>query len=177
MCALEACLSILLTDNAITAISPIFTANTWSVERTAWARGRSFWQTEVLNFRKAREAFNILCDQLCPCVNPQTVSMLDLDHAKRYLQVPSTGLPVMLHSMMLPTCLVFEAAVCSIFLDLCKALANISGVYRKRPITLPIPTLADSWYSEGAEGSPHNSYRGPARIHVGQAFGHLKGRW
>ncbi|KAK0133219.1 Protein ALP1-like [Merluccius polli] len=61
--------------------------NAWYIERTPQERGHSFWETEVLqkflekdwyvNFRMPKEAFNILCDQLRPYVNPQTTNMLD----------------------------------------------------------------------------------------------------
>ena len=68
-------------------LSLSFIANAWYIERTPGERGHSFWETEVLqkflekdwyvNFRMPKEAFNILCDQLRPYVNPQTTNMLD----------------------------------------------------------------------------------------------------
>ncbi|KAG7227439.1 hypothetical protein INR49_013883 [Caranx melampygus] len=63
-------------------------ADAWYTERTRERElGQSFWETAVLqkflekdwylNFRKPKEAFNILCDELCSYVNPQTTNMLD----------------------------------------------------------------------------------------------------
>ena len=66
---------------------PLFIADVWYPGRTPRERGQSFWETEVLekflekdwylNFRMPKEAFNILCDQLHPRVNPQTTNMLE----------------------------------------------------------------------------------------------------
>lgn len=116
----------------------------WYTERTPRERGQSFWETEVLqkflekdwylNFKMPKEAFNILCDQLRPYVNPQTTNMLDPVSLEKRVAVTIYRLASNLEFYDVANLFgIGVSKACNIIW----ALSKLRKMYVKRPKTVP----------------------------------------